>query len=145
MSATPPIARLSVTAIDCPDTLALARFYAAITGGTVEVEQVDPDDADGDLDDGWVEVRPAQVGGHVLAFQRVDDFRPPQWPGTEHPQQAHLDFDVADLDAGEAAVLALGARKAAFQPGTTFRVFIDPAGHPFCLVLRPGLVLDGAS
>jgi hypothetical protein len=32
-------------------------------------------------------------------------------------------------------VLALGAKKAEFQPGTTFRVFLDPAGHPFCLVL----------
>ncbi len=32
-------------------------------------------------------------------------------------------------------MLALGARKAAVQPGKTFRVYIDPAGHPFCLVL----------
>jgi hypothetical protein len=30
-------------------------------------------------------------------------------------------------------VLALGATKAQHQPGTTFRVFLDPAGHPFCL------------
>jgi hypothetical protein len=28
----------------------------------------------------------------------------------------------------------VGARKATEQPGETFRVFIDPAGHPFCLV-----------
>ena len=41
---------------------------------------------------------------------------------------------VDDLDAGEAAVVALGARKHDVQPGTTFRVFLDPAGHPFCLV-----------
>ena len=46
-----------------------------------------------------------------------------------------MDFDVADLDAGEQAVLDLGAHKAEVQPGTTFRVFLDPAGHPFCLVL----------
>jgi hypothetical protein len=32
-------------------------------------------------------------------------------------------------------VIALGARKADVQPGETFTVFIDPAGHPFCLVL----------
>jgi len=30
---------------------------------------------------------------------------------------------------------ALAARKAEVQPGTSFRVFLDPAGHPFCLVL----------
>jgi hypothetical protein len=46
-----------------------------------------------------------------------------------------LDLKVADLDAGEAAVVALGARKHEVQPGETFRVFLDPAGHPFCLVL----------
>ena len=29
--------------------------------------------------------------------------------------------------------LAPGAAKHEHQPGTTFRVFLDPAGHPFCL------------
>ena len=24
------------------------------------------------------------------------------------------------------------------EPGTTFRVYLDPAGHPFCLVLDEG-------
>jgi hypothetical protein len=65
----------------------------------------------------------------------VAGYRAPQWPEGAIPQQLHLDFDVADLDAAEAAVLALGARKADFQPGQTFRVFLDPVGHPFCLVL----------
>jgi glyoxalase superfamily protein len=32
-------------------------------------------------------------------------------------------------------VIALGATKAEYQPGTTFRVMLDPAGHPFCLCL----------
>jgi Glyoxalase-like domain len=39
------------------------------------------------------------------------------------------------LDAAEAAVLDLGATKPSHQPGTTFRVFLDPAGHPFCLCI----------
>lgn len=46
----------------------------------------------------------------------------------------HLDFDVDDLDAAESAVLAMGATKHDHQPGTTYRVFLDPAGHPFSLV-----------
>ena len=33
------------------------------------------------------------------------------------------------------AVLGLGATKHDHQPGTSFRVFLDPAGHPFCLCL----------
>ncbi len=48
-------------------------------------------------------------------------------------QQVHLDVMVDDLDAAEHAVLDLGAIKHEHQPGETFRVFLDPAGHPFCL------------
>jgi hypothetical protein len=71
-----------------------------------------------------------------LAFQHVDDYRAPEWPTQNVPQQYHLDFDVPALDEGERKVLALGATKAEFQPGTTFRVFLDPAGHPFCLCVE---------
>ena len=116
-----PIARLQVVALDCPDPAALAAFYSAVLGAPVER-----------TDDDWVQLAPAS--GTPLAFQQVDDHRPPEWPGAEHPQQMHLDLEVDDLDAGEAAVVALGARKHDVQPGTTFRVFLDPAGHPFCLV-----------
>ena len=57
------------------------------------------------------------------------------WPGQESPQQIHLDVVVDDLDTAETEVVALGATKSEHQPGTTFRVFLDPAGHPFCLCL----------
>jgi predicted enzyme related to lactoylglutathione lyase len=116
------IATFSVVALDCPDPRQLAEFYSAVTGWKVS--------ADGD--DDWVEL--VSPSGPTIAFQGVADHRPPQWPNSEHPQQLHLDFDVADLDAGEQALLALGATKAEHQPGTSFRVFLDPAGHPFCLV-----------
>ena len=117
------IARFSLVALDCPDPRALAEFYAAITGWQ-------PDRDDGD----WVQLG-NDDGGATLAFQRAPRHRPPVWPSDDHPQQAHLDFDVSDLDVGEEQVLALGAHKADVQPGTTFRVYLDPAGHPFCLVL----------
>ena len=71
-----------------------------------------------------------------ISFQQVEGYRAPDWPGQEHPQQMHLDVIVDDLDAGEAAVLELGATKHDYQPGTTFRVFLDPAGHPFCLCIN---------
>ncbi len=73
--------------------------------------------------------------GDSLSFQKVDSYRPPQWPGQEIPQQMHLDVVVDDLDTAETEVLKLGATKHEYQPGTTFRVFLDPAGHPFCLCL----------
>lgn len=117
------IAQFSLVAIDTADTEQLAEFYSAITGWAV----ADHSDTE------WI--RLVSDTGATIAFQEVKDHVPPVWPGTEHPQQLHLDFDVDDLDIGEAAVLALGARKADYQPGETFRVFLDPSGHPFCLVL----------
>ena len=114
------IARLSLFALDCPDPQKLAAFYGAITGWEVASDSGD-----------WVKLK--SDGGATLAFQLAPDHQPPVWPSADHPQQAHLDFDVSDLDKGEAQVLALGARKAEVQPGTDFRVFLDPAGHPFCL------------
>ena len=69
------------------------------------------------------------------SFQPVEDYRAPEWPSQSVPQQMHLDVQVDDLDKAEAAVLELGATKHEHQPGTTFRVFLDPAGHPFCLCL----------
>jgi catechol 2,3-dioxygenase-like lactoylglutathione lyase family enzyme len=118
-----PVARLRAFALDCPDPQALAEFYSAITGWEIERPE-----------DDWVELK-SDVGA-TLAFQRVDDHRPPVWPGSEHPQQAHLDFAVADIRAAEPGLLALGARPAEYQPGgDSWRVYLDPAGHPFCLVI----------
>jgi predicted enzyme related to lactoylglutathione lyase len=105
--------------IDCPDPGRLAAFYGELLGWTSDVE---PD---------WAEVRADY--GQVICFQQVADYRAPRWPSQEHPQQMHLDISVEDLDEGEAAVSALGATRSEHQPGTTFRVFLDPAGHPFCL------------
>lgn len=118
------IAHSPRTVLDCPDTLTLAAFYAELLGWAVAP----------DSDASWAEVRPAE--GSWIAFQQVDGYVPPAWPGQEHPQQLHIDVSVADLDAGEAAVLAIGATKHEYQPGTDFRVFLDPAGHPFCLCLE---------
>ena len=113
------IARFPSLVIDCPDPAALAtllRRDARLEGHS------SPD---------WAEVRADY--GQCICFQPVEDYCPPVWPGQEVPQQMHLDVIVDDLDAAEAAVLELGATKHEHQPGTTFRVFLDPAGHPFCL------------
>lgn len=115
------IARYPVTVLDCPDPRVLAEFYGALLGWAVKAD-----------DDGsWAEARADY--GQMLCFQRVDDYAAPDWPGQDKPQQFHIDVDVDDLDEGEKAVLELGATKHDHQPGTDFRVFLDPAGHPFCL------------
>ena len=115
------IARFPVVVLDCPDPAVGALASAAALLGWEVVPGGDD----------WWTIRADY--GDAIAFQQVPDYRAPQWPGQESPQQMHLDVDVDDLDVGEAAVLELGATKHEHQPGTTFRVFLDPAGHPFCL------------
>lgn len=118
-----PLARMRSVVLDCPDPRALAEFYRAVLGGQVTFAEED-----------WVVLT---VEGLRLAFQLVDEFAAPTWPNGERPQQFHLDVAVDDVDAVEPRVLALGATKHEEQPGQaagdSFRVYLDPAGHPFCL------------
>jgi predicted enzyme related to lactoylglutathione lyase len=123
------IARFAWVAIDCPDPLALANFYGGITGWEINHDDIYYED---DGLPGWVELN--STGGAGLSFQRVKNYAAPTWPGYEVPTQQHIDFKIADLDLGEHQVLELGATKPEFQPGGNFRVFLDPVGHPFCLV-----------
>ncbi|MGW5636481.1 VOC family protein [Streptomyces sp. NPDC003832] len=114
------LARLDVVVLDCPDPRTLAGFYAGVLGGTVEGE------------DDWVDLK--APGGLQLAFQAAPGFVPPQWPSPGHSQQFHLDLAVDDLDAAEKGVLELGARPLDTEDRSrSFRVYADPAGHPFCL------------
>jgi len=122
------IAHHTYTVIDCKEPLALAKFYGQITGYVI-------DEAARDEDSDWVDL--FDNGVRKLAFQRVENYQAPNWPAGPIPQQLHLDFHVRDLDLGEEKVLALGAIKHNVQPGQMFRVFLDPQGHPFCLVKNP--------
>jgi hypothetical protein len=119
----------SVTAIDCLDPLELAKFYSRLTGLEMEpLGDFPPEDVT------WIEL--LNDGHPTIAFQKVASLEPPTWPEGPQPQRLHIDFLVDNLDDGETFALSLGATKAEFQPGTSFRVFLDPIGHPFCLVLR---------
>ena len=124
MAATPTMRSF---VLDCPDPMALARFYADLLG--LEVRD--------DSTDEWANLPLGD--GTKLAFQLAPDHVPPQWPDGSPPQQAHLDFTAADLDGSHEHALAVGAvvadpedsREKAVSQG--FRVYLDPAGHPFCL------------
>jgi catechol 2,3-dioxygenase-like lactoylglutathione lyase family enzyme len=119
------IGRIYSAVVDCPDPRALAAFYTELTGLA----------RDADNDD-WVTIGPRDAGWR-LAFQRVEEYTPPEWPGQQVPQQFHLDIAVDDVDAAEPKVLALGATRLPGE-GDDFRVYADPAGHPFCLVWGVG-------
>jgi hypothetical protein len=120
------IGKLQCVVLDCPDAPGLARFYQALLGGAVN--QADPRWA---VNDGFSTLH--TESGPVFAFQRVTDFRAPQWPDNAHPQQFHMDLDVPDLHEAHTQVLALGATLLHGDP-RGWRVYADPAGHPFCLL-----------
>jgi catechol 2,3-dioxygenase-like lactoylglutathione lyase family enzyme len=114
-----PIGRVHHVVFDCPDPLALARFYSRLLGSPITY-------SDGDF-----AVVSASERASGLAFQRSPEQRPATWPDPAVPQQVHLDVMVEDVAAAAPAVLALGATRLGGD------VFADPAGHPFCLIRRP--------
>jgi catechol 2,3-dioxygenase-like lactoylglutathione lyase family enzyme len=119
------IGRLHHVVLDCPDPRALAAFYAELLGRPVTYDS-----------DDWVVVA---ENDHTsgLAFQLAVDHQPPSWPDPTRPQQFHLDVMVDDVETASAQVLELGARRVS-DDSARVRVFVDPAGHPFCLIRRPG-------
>jgi predicted enzyme related to lactoylglutathione lyase len=114
-------------AIDCPDPAALLDFYRKLTGWQISWESEE-----------YTSISPDGSQYNGISFQRVTDYQPPAWPGQERPQQFHLDFFVADLDTGQKEAVAIGAVPAEFQPQPeSWRVLLDPVGHPFCLCVEP--------
>lgn len=116
--------------IDCPDPMALAAFYAAVTGRPIREGSHDQ----------WAGI---EFGEVELAFYRVDDFTPPSWPDGAHPKQYHLDFEVDAFEAERERVIALGAtlkESTINDEGYGWEVFTDPVGHPFCLCRNKGHV-----
>lgn len=98
----------------------LAVFYADLLGMRIARE------------DWFVLENENEPGGLNLAFgDGPTDYRPPRWPDSEHPQQMHLDLSVPNLDDAAREATKLGASK--LQDNRSFRVYADPAGHPFCL------------
>lgn len=122
--------RMAFTGIvlDSPDARALADFYRRLLGW--------PTGAD---EPGWVMLRPPD-GGPGLSFQTEDSYVRPAWPAGPGDQQmmVHLDIKVDDLAEAGAHAVAAGATLADFQPQQDVRVYLDPAGHPFCLWVGPG-------
>jgi hypothetical protein len=116
------VAGLLAVTLDCRDPRELAEFYRRLIGGQTFSSNED-----------FVVL----VGGVRLDFQRVANPRPSGWPDPQAVRRVHLDFVVDDLAAAESQVLESGAVLADHQPGgDRFRVFIDPAGHLFCLCPR---------
>lgn len=113
-----PVARLAMVTLDAPETAPLARFWSAVLGWPVVVESEDY----------------AMLSGpsHALGIGRIDDYERPDWPDVGR-KQFHLDLAADDVEAAAARCIELGATRPEEQPGETWVVLLDPAGHPFCV------------
>ena len=116
------IATLAEVSLDSADPEALMLFYQRVLGGEITV--LSPDFA------------VLRLSGVVLTSSRVAGYRAPTWPQDTIPKQMHLDLRVKALDVAQADLTEAGARLAEHQPHPDqYRVFTDPAGHPFCTCL----------
>jgi Glyoxalase-like domain len=116
------IGTLRSVVVDCKEPGQLAAFWAALLGGTIAEE-----------DDTWVVLTDSH--GRRLASQLAPQHEPPVFPDPHGSQQFHLDVAVEDIEQAQREVLALGATRVPDAEGEdNFRVYRDPAGHPFCLV-----------
>jgi catechol 2,3-dioxygenase-like lactoylglutathione lyase family enzyme len=98
---------------------------------------------------GWKKFKPnaefimvfdeSKEGAPFLLFQEIENYEPPVWPSTPGRQQtmAHLDFHVDDIGEGVKHAISCGAKLAGSQFDDSWRVLIDPAGHPFCICAMP--------
>lgn len=122
-----PTAKLTATVLDSRDARELAGFYERLLGWERGADE-----------DHWVSLR-SPDGGPGLAFQTDDTFVRPTWPakdGAHQRIQMHLDIEVEDLEAAGTHAVELGAELADTQIHPDVRVYLDPAGHPFCLWVR---------
>ena len=118
-----PGLRLTTVNMNAADVGALARFYRDLLGWQITTEEPD-----------WVILR-NPAGGVALSFETDREYRRPVWPSrpSEQLMMMHLDIQVDDLEAAGAHAEACGATLAEYQPQQGVRVYLDPAGHPFCL------------
>ena len=118
----PAVARIAMVTLDCADPRASATFWAAALGGEVAHAQ-----------DEYAMVTGA--GSSALGFGLVEGS--PRRRGRTRPAPSSSTSTSPWTTSAEAerALTALGATVPEFQPGETWRVLLDPAGHPFCLTL----------
>ena len=82
------IGDLKTIVLDAPDIAGLSAFYTGWRAGPQRY-----------ADDEWVTM--TTDDGWRIGFQHAPDHVPPRWPDPAHPQQAHLDLRVPDLEAGD--------------------------------------------
>ncbi|MEV6348477.1 VOC family protein [Actinoplanes sp. NPDC051851] len=135
------VPRLRSVVLDTPDARGLAEFYRQMFG--LAYRPGDEPPAPGEDDErgrDWVVL--VGDGGFRLAFQQEPRLTPTTWPDPAVPQQMHLDTavsSVAELEEQHERALSLGATlrfDRTDDPEEPLRVYADPAGHTFCVLVQ---------
>lgn len=122
------VPKRTVLVLDCSEQAELADFYAELLGAESHMA-ADPD---------VVEI----IGndGVHLAVRKDHGYAPPSWPRPDDASQAHLRILVSqdDIDEAEREAISLGARPLDTKDNGgrhDVRLYADPAGHSFALVV----------
>jgi len=127
------------TVLDATNVRSLAEFYRNLLGLRYRPGDEVPTGGEPDTADWLVLVDDA--GTRKLAFQHADQLPRSTWPAPDVPQQMHIDYtvpDVAELERQRDRALALGATvryDRSDDEKEPLYVFVDPAGHPFCILV----------
>jgi len=117
--------KLGAIVLDSNNSDELSSFYAQLLGWTKHI-----------YDEEWIIVKSDNGEGTPLVFQKIKDYEHPIWPVKQGQQQQmlHLDFYVDDVEAGVRHAISCGAKLSDVQLEDGWRVMLDPAGHPFCIL-----------
>jgi len=125
--------RLGAIVLDCDDADKLAYFYKKLLNWDKEIQTYQREK--------WAIVKSNQKNDTPLVFQEIENYQRPVWPEVKDKQQQmlHIDFYVTEMEYEGALNHALdcGAVYAEIQYTTMWKVMLDPAGHPFCIIPLP--------
>lgn len=113
------VASAKMVTLDSSDAARDATFWSAVLGWDVVHSEA--------------AYAMVQGPGIAFGFGTLPDHEPPTWPNEHGTKQFHFDLAVEDLDTAAEQCVELGAVLPDVQPGETWRVLLDPSGHPFCL------------
>lgn len=119
---------LSSIVIDSDDANKLSDFYQKLLGWEKKVY----DHGENGI---WITLRSKNESTTRLVFQQIENYQRPTWPDEDNKQQQmiHMDFYSDNVEKDVKHALNCGASLAKYQSGD-WKVLIDPAGHPFCIV-----------
>ncbi|MDR2909083.1 MAG: hypothetical protein LBU86_04295 [Oscillospiraceae bacterium] len=117
--------KMGAIVLDSDNSEALSDFYSSLLGW----EKIR-------YDEEWIIVKSEKDEGTPLVFQQAEHYLRPVWPAEKDSQQQmlHLDFYVDEVAPAVEYALSLGAALSPVQLVDYWRVLLDPAGHPFCIL-----------